>query len=70
MIRKELRIYKTRKLADVAMMQFYGDNKSNIKMVSPSHNCRTITMIDGTKITFKGPEAIVEGKVFNNITFY
>lgn len=72
MIRRELRVYKSRPLADVAIMSFYGDNKAEIKHVYAAYKSRGVLMKDGTKIYFKHPKEIVEGKTkqFNTITFY
>jgi hypothetical protein len=72
MIRRELRIYKTRPLADVAIMSFYGENKANIKHVYSAYKSRGVLMKDGTKIYFKHPKEIIMSKTsqFNEITFY
>lgn len=72
MIRRELRIYKTRPLADIAIMQFYGENKTQIKTVYAAYKSRGVLMKDGTKIYFKHPKEIANSKTsqFNEITFY
>lgn len=72
MIRRELRIYPTRPLADVAIRQFYGENKAQIKTVYAAYKSRGVLMKDGTKIYFKHPKEIVNSKPsqFNEITFY
>lgn len=58
MIRRELRIYKNRSLADVAIMQFYSENKKDISKVYADYKSRGVLMKDGTKIYFKDPSVL------------
>lgn len=50
---KELRVYKTRNIANVAIMNFYKDNKPKIEKVYSSYRAQGIVMKDGTTIYFK-----------------
>jgi hypothetical protein len=52
-MKKELRIYKTRPLARVAIMQFYAENKANVHRVYAASKSQGIMMKDGTTIYFK-----------------
>ena len=66
---KEVRIYKTRRLADVAILNFYADNKSDIQKVVPAYKSRGIYMKDGKKIYFRGPET-TDTTNFTTVTHY
>lgn len=68
---KELRVYKTRPLANVAIMNFYKDNKPKIEKVYSSYRAQGIVMKDGTTIYFKTPEILQKDvKQFNKILIY
>tara|TARA_R110000868_G_C10657358_1_gene745524 strand:+ start:353 stop:556 length:204 start_codon:yes stop_codon:yes gene_type:complete len=66
---KELRVYKTRPLARVAIMNFYKDNKPKIEKVYSSHKDQGIVMKDGTTIYFKS-EIPNTKMTYNEIKFY
>jgi hypothetical protein len=68
---KELRIYKTRPLARVAIMNFYIDNKPKIEKAYSGHRDQGIVMKDGTTIYFKTPD-ILQSKTnkFDKVTIY
>jgi len=68
---KELRVYKTRPMARVAIMNFYVDNKPKIEKVYSSHKDQGIVMKDGTTIYFKTPDILQKDvKQFSKILIY
>lgn len=68
-MKKELRIYKTRPLARVAIMQFYAENKADINRVFAASKSQGIIMKDGTTIYFKTDMPNTK-TVYNAIKFY
>lgn len=68
---KELRVYKTRPLANVAIMNFYKDNKPNIKKVYSNWKSQGIVMKDGNTVHFKTVEILqTDTKKFNKVIIY
>jgi len=68
---RELRIYKTRNIANVAIMNFYKDNKPDIKKVYSSYRSQGILMSDGKTIYFKTPEILQnKNNKFDKVTIY
>lgn len=66
---KELRIYKTRPLARVAIMQFYAENKKDIHRVYAAAKSQGIMLKDGTTIYFKTAMPTTK-TTYNAIKFY
>jgi hypothetical protein len=66
---KELRLYKTRPKARVAIMRFYADNKDIISKVYPAYKSQGVLMKNGSTIYFRSTDQETVEK-YNSVKFY